>query len=155
MAYQTGDTILDDHYNGFANDNSPNNINKIWGTGSADYGYGQSNTISTVSAGSTVTAAQWNTLLDRMQSIKNHQGSSISTGAGTLSGGDPIRVYLRLEDGTDDDLLLLRGLGEINREGAAIEGTPEVTIEPTSEILPFHEVGAKASLRTAWRRSAA
>jgi len=96
MAYQTGDTILDDHYNGFANDNSPNNINKIWGTGNADYGYGQSNTISTVSAGSTVTAAQWNTVLDRMQSIKNHQGSSISTGAGTLSGGDPIQAILTI-----------------------------------------------------------
>ena len=96
MAYQTGDTILDDHYNGFANDNSPNNINKIWGTGNADYGYGQSTTISSVSAGSNVTATQWNTLLDRMQSIKNHQGSSISTGAGTLSGGDPIAAILSI-----------------------------------------------------------
>ena len=51
MAYVTGDTILDDHYNGFANDNSPNNINKIWGTGNGNYGYGQTNTVSTVSAG--------------------------------------------------------------------------------------------------------
>ena len=96
MAYQTGDTILDDHYNGFANDNSPNNINKIWGTGSGNYGYGQSNTISTVTPGTTVTATQWNTLLDRMQSVKNHQGSSISTGAGTLSGGDPIQAILTI-----------------------------------------------------------
>ena len=96
MAYVTGDTILDDHYNGFANDNSPNNINKIWGTGNGNYGYGQSNTISTVSAGSTVTAAQWNTLLDRMDNIENHQGSSITTGAGTLSGGDPIAAILSI-----------------------------------------------------------
>lgn len=96
MAYQTGDTILDDHYNGFSNDNSPNNINKIWGTGSGDYGYGQTNTISTVSAGATVTATQWNTVLDRMQSIANHQNSSITSGAGTLSGGDPIQAILSI-----------------------------------------------------------
>ena len=122
MAYQTGDTILDDHYNGFANDNSPNNINKIWGTGNADYGYGQSNTISTVSAGSTVTAAQWNTVLDRMQSIKNHQGSSISTGAGTLSGGDPIQAILTIS--TDITTL---GTNRLNVTGAAVTTSSSVT----------------------------
>lgn len=96
MAYVTGDTILDDHYNGFANDNSPNNINKIWGTGNGNFGYGQTNTISSVSAGGTVQASQWNTLLDRMDNIENHQGSSITTGAGTLSGGDPIAAILSI-----------------------------------------------------------
>ena len=114
MAYQTGDTILDDHYNGFANDNSPNNINKIWGTGNGQYGYGQTNTISTVSVGATVTAAQWNTVLDRMQSIKNHQGSSITTGAGTLSGGDPIAAILSIS--TDITTL---GTNKFNIAGAA------------------------------------
>ena len=118
MAYQTGDTILDDHYNGFANDNSPNNINKIWGTGSGNYGYGQSNTISTVSAGTTVTAAQWNTLLDRMQSIKNHQGSSITTGAGTLTGGDPIAAILSIS--TDITTL---GTNRLNVSGGNITQT--------------------------------
>ena len=118
MAYVTGDTILDDHYNGFANDNSPNNINKIWGTGSANYGYGQTNTISTVSAGATVTATQWNTLLDRMQSIKNHQGSSITTGAGTLSGGDPIAAILSIS--TDITTL---GTNRLNVSGGNLTQT--------------------------------
>ena len=118
MAYVTGDVILDDHYNGFANDNSPNNINKIWGTGSGNYGYGQSNTISTVSAGTTVTAAQWNTLLDRMQSIKNHQGSSITTGAGTLTGGDPIAAILSIS--TDITTL---GTNRLNVSGGNITQT--------------------------------
>ena len=122
MAYQTGDTILDDHYNGFANDNSPNNINKIWGTGSGNYGYGQSNTISTVSAGTTVTAAQWNTLLDRMQSIKNHQGSSITSGAGTLSGGDPIAAILSIS--TDITTL---GTNRLNVAGANLTTSSSVT----------------------------
>lgn len=139
MAYQTGDTILDDHYNGFANDNSPNNINKIWGTGSGDYGYGQSNTISTVSAGSTVTATQWNTVLDRMQSIKNHQGSSITTGAGTLSGGDPIAAILSIS--TDITTL---GTNRLNADSGnvtlsnGVTGTRTFTGTWTSSTI--HEV---------------
>ena len=97
MAYQTGDTILDDHYNGFAADNSPNNINKIWGTGDGTYGYGQSNTITSVSAGGTVQASQWNTLLSRLQSIGDHQGTNITTpDSGQLVTGDPIAAILEI-----------------------------------------------------------
>ena len=58
MAYTSGDTILDDHYNDFAT-----SVNAIWGSGSGDKGYGQTNTVSSVSAGSTITASQWTTLL--------------------------------------------------------------------------------------------
>ena len=97
MAYQTGDTILDDHYNGFADTNSPNNINKIWGTGNGTYGYGQSNTVSTVSAGGTVQASQWNTLLSRMQSIGDHQGTNVTTAdSGQLVAGDPVQAILEI-----------------------------------------------------------
>ena len=97
MAYQTGDTILDDHYNGFANTNSPNNINKIWGVGDGTYGYGQSNTVSTVSAGGTVQASQWNTLLSRMQSIGDHQGTNVTTAdSGQLVAGDPVQAILEI-----------------------------------------------------------
>ena len=35
MAYATGDTILDTHYNDFAT-----SVNTLWGTGSRDDGYG-------------------------------------------------------------------------------------------------------------------
>ena len=97
MAYQTGDLILDDHYNGFANTNSPNNVNKIWGTGNGTYGYGQSNTVSTVSAGGTVQASQWNTLLSRMQSIGDHQGTNMTTAdSGQLVAGDPVQAILEI-----------------------------------------------------------
>ena len=53
MAYSTGDTILDDHYNGFAT-----SVNAIWGTGSGVRGLGQNTTVSAVSAGNTITASQ-------------------------------------------------------------------------------------------------
>ncbi len=46
MAYSSGDTILDDHYNDFAT-----SVNALWGTGSSDAGYGESTTVAAVSAG--------------------------------------------------------------------------------------------------------
>jgi hypothetical protein len=85
MAYTAGNTILDDHYNIFATgnaagsgDHSVANINTIWGTGTGDKGYGQSTTLSSVSAGGSVTATQWTNLFSRLTSIANHQGTSIT-----------------------------------------------------------------------------
>ena len=91
MAYSAGDTILDDEYNNFAND-ATNNINGLWGAGNGTKGYGQSNTISAVSAGGAINAAQWNTLQDRLQNVADHQGTSINNGAGGLSAGDTVAI---------------------------------------------------------------
>lgn len=82
MAYTSGDTILDDHYNGFAT-----SVNALWGTGTGDRGYGESTTVSAVSAGTTVTAAQWTTLLARMNSLASHQSSSITAITNPSAGG--------------------------------------------------------------------
>ena len=90
MAYATGDTILDDHYNDFAT-----SVNALWGTGTGDRGYGESTTVSSVSAGATITAAQWTTLLTRMNSIKDHQGSTI-TAITNPSAADTIEAYTAL-----------------------------------------------------------
>ena len=91
MAYSAGDIILDNEYNDFAND-ATNNINGIWGNGNADKGYGQTNTISAVSAGGAITAAQWNTLQDRLKPIADHQNTSINNAAGGLSAGDTVAI---------------------------------------------------------------
>ena len=90
MAYTTGDTILDNHYNDFAT-----SVNAVWGSGSGDSGYGQTDTVSSVSAGTTVTAAQWTTLLARITSAANHQSSSI-TSISNPSAGDTIAAYSAL-----------------------------------------------------------
>ena len=102
MAYTIGDDILDDEYNIFATggaDGTPNhavdNINTIWGDGEGDKGYGQSTVLTSVSAGGNVTAVQWATLLDRMDSIEAHQGSSI-TNPTNPTGGDDIEVFANL-----------------------------------------------------------
>jgi len=90
MAYATGDTILDTHYNDFAT-----SVNALWGTGTGDRGYGESTTVSTVSDGTTITAAQWTTLLARITSMASHQGSSI-TSISNPSAGDTIEAYTAL-----------------------------------------------------------
>ena len=61
MTYQQGQTITADDYNTIAG-----KINEVIGTGSGDKGYGQTE-ISTLSSGATITAAQWNSLLDGLQ----------------------------------------------------------------------------------------
>jgi len=102
MAYSSGSVILDDDYNIFATgnaagtgDNNTANLNTVWGTGTGDKGYGQSSTISAVSAGSTITATQWSTLLTRMTTIASHQGTSI-TAISNPSAGDTIEAYAAL-----------------------------------------------------------
>jgi len=82
MAYTSGDTILDNHYNDFAT-----SVNAIWGSGSGDSGYGQTSTVSSVTTSTTITAAQWTTLLSRITSMANHQSSSITSISNPSAGG--------------------------------------------------------------------
>ena len=103
MAYTAGDTILDDEYNTFATgntagtgDTSAASINTIWGAGTGDAGYGQSNVVSAVSAGSAITATQWTTLLARLNSIRQHQGTSINIASFSVSAGDAIAAIANL-----------------------------------------------------------
>ena len=91
MAYSAGDTILDDEYNTFANSSSsPFGWNHFAGTGSLQYGLGES-TISTVSAGALVEASSWNTLFTNMSTIAGHTGDSL-TSRSAVSAGDTIAI---------------------------------------------------------------
>lgn len=95
MAYQAGDTILDDEYNAFvSNSSSPFGINHIGGTGSAQYGLGESD-VSTVTAGSTINASQWNSLFSAMDVVAGHTGTSISSTT-SKSAGDTIAIISAL-----------------------------------------------------------
>jgi len=91
MAYQAGDTILDDEYNTFVNSSSsPFGYNHFAGTGASQYGLGQS-AISTVSAGDTINASHWNTLFTGMDNIANHTNDSL-TSRSAVSAGDTIAI---------------------------------------------------------------
>ena len=84
MAYQQGDTITASDYNTFAG-----NINTVIGTGSGTSGYGLSE-ISTISAGDTISAAQWNSLLSGLQKAATHQGTSVTNASNSVSTGGNI-----------------------------------------------------------------
>ena len=72
MVYASGGLVEATDYNGFVA-----SVNAVWGVGSSDSGYGQSTTLSTVTAGSsTVTATQWSDLITRIDSMKNHQNAA-------------------------------------------------------------------------------
>jgi len=99
MAYSSGSTIRDDDYNIFATGNASGtgddttaNVNTVWGSGTGNKGYGQSSTVPIVSAGSTVTATQWATLLNRISSLASHQGTSI-TAITNPTVGDTIEAF--------------------------------------------------------------
>lgn len=99
MTYASGNTILDDDYNGFKD-----TVNGMWSTGSGDSGYGQS-AISAVSAGSTITATQWASLLNPISSAASHQGSSITsitnpTAGGTISAFTALQTNVNTVTGT-------------------------------------------------------
>lgn len=86
MTYTVGGLIEATDYNGFAANTTNGNVNAIWGAGLGNYGYGQSTTLSTVSVGGTVTATQWADLVNRIQSIANHTGVSITSRTAPTTG---------------------------------------------------------------------
>jgi hypothetical protein len=91
MAYTTGDTILDDEYNTFVNNNSsPFGYNHFAGTGSGVYGLGQTH-IATVSATDTINASHWNSLFTGLDTIANHTNDTMTSRA-SVSAGDAIAV---------------------------------------------------------------
>ena len=84
MTYVSGGLIQAADYNGFVND-SANNINAVWAVGSGDKGWGQT-TISTVSAGGTVTATQWATLVANLATSGSQTSSTLTSRTQPVAG---------------------------------------------------------------------
>ena len=102
MTYSAGNTIVDDDYNIFATGNAAGsgdqnvaNINSILGSASGEFGYGQSGGLGAVTAGSTVLASDWASLLTKNTLLANHQGTSI-TSITNPSAGNTIAAYAAL-----------------------------------------------------------
>lgn len=97
MAYASGDTITADTYNTFVNNSSsPFGYNHFAGTGSGEYGLGQTH-IATVTAGAgTINASQWNSLLTGMDNIANHTNDSL-TARTSVAAGQTIEIKSAVE----------------------------------------------------------
>lgn len=92
MTYSVGGTIQATDYNGFVSTTVAGNINATWSTA-----YGQT-ALGTVSAGGTVTATQWASLNNTLNSLGNHQATSLTSRASPVAG-NTIAVLSNL--GTD------------------------------------------------------
>jgi hypothetical protein len=111
MAYTAGDNILDDHYNGFVTD-----LNTLWGTASGTTGYGQGSPLSSTSAGASITATQWETLLSRLELMGSHQSTS-GVDHATISAGDTIAA---ISDLSTDISTITTNRGNLHAHGTDI-----------------------------------
>lgn len=135
MTYTAGGLIQATDYNGFVSTTANANVNDIWGTGSSDKGYGQT-ALSTVSAGGTVTATQWASLVNTLASMGSHQGTSITSRVAPVAG-NTITILSNL----NTDLTNLT----TNRLNAAARGTQYGTFSGTTS-----KTTATGSGSTAW-----
>jgi hypothetical protein len=77
MTYAAGGLIQASDLDTLVSSGTPN-LNNIWSTGAGNSGYGQT-ALSIVSAGGTVTAAQWAALINTIATVANHQATSVTT----------------------------------------------------------------------------
>jgi predicted outer membrane repeat protein len=88
MAYSQSGLIEATDYNNFVGtspSSTVNTINTVWSVGSGSAGYGQT-ALSTVSAAGVVTATQWATAINTLNSILTHQSGSGSGISATTAG---------------------------------------------------------------------
>jgi len=86
MTYSSGQLIEAVDYNGFANNTVGANVNSVWGAGSGDAGWGQASTLTTVAAGTDVTATQWANLNSRITSMANQTSTTITSRTNPVVG---------------------------------------------------------------------
>jgi hypothetical protein len=94
MSYAQGGLIAASDYNGFVGSSpssTTNTINTIWAVGSGAWGYGQT-ALSQVSSTNLVTATQWASAVNTLNSIKTHQ-TGTGTGIGAPTAGSLV-AYL-------------------------------------------------------------
>ena len=139
MAYSAGDTILDDEYNNFVNaSSSPYGINYIAGTGTGNVGLGQTE-LATTSPGTTITAAQWNSLFTLMNNTANHTNDTI-TSTTARTAGDSIAAIAALAS----DLATLQASvqGGCTSATATAEGAEDLSLVASAVFDTSHIVEA-------------
>jgi hypothetical protein len=134
MTYSAGGLIQAADYNGFAND-SANNIGNIWSVGSGDKGWGQT-AISNVSAGGTVTATQWATLVANLATAGQQTNSTLTSRTQPVAGNT---ISILANVATDINTITL------NRGNAAASGTEYGIFTGTTS-----KTTATGSGQTAW-----
>jgi hypothetical protein len=135
MTYTVGGIIEATDYNGFVSTTSGANVNDVWGTGSSDKGWGQT-ALANVSAGGTVTAAQWASLVNTLASMGSQTNTTITSRTAPVAG-NVIAVLANV----NADLTSVT----TNRGNAAASGTEYGTFSGTTS-----KTTATGSGQSAW-----
>ena len=85
MTYSSGGLIQATDYNGFVSTTAGANVNATWSTGATNSGWGQT-ALGTVSAGGTVTATQWASLVNTLTSMGSQTGTAITARSAPTAG---------------------------------------------------------------------
>lgn len=96
MTYSAGSLIEASDYNGFAGGNGgtanvSGQLNTVLGTGYGNAGYGQT-PVANVSVSGQVTAAQWTTLVNGVNTVRKHQSGAGFTNLSTYTAGTVINA---------------------------------------------------------------
>ena len=96
MTYSSGGLIEASDYNGFAGGNGgganvSGQLNTVLGTGYGNAGYGQSS-VANVSVAGQVTAAQWTTLVNGVNTVRKHQSGGGFSNLSTYVAGTVINA---------------------------------------------------------------
>ena len=97
MAYSQGGLIDAADYNGFIGtspSSTANKLNTVWAVGNGNAGYGQT-AIAQVSSAGLVTATQWATLINNLNSTLTHQSGS-GSGISAVTSGSTINYLSTL-----------------------------------------------------------
>ena len=127
MTYSSGSIITASDYNAFLT-----SLNNIWGVGSDNFGYGQTER-PYVSNGDTVTASQWTTMINLINSLASHQATPILSMGATPQSGDLITALNNID----------YNIGQLNarRFFAAINGTQYTNWTGTNSKTSFTPPG--------------
>ena len=98
MAYSQGGLIAPADYNNFVGvspSSTANTINTVWAVGNGQYGYGQTALSQSATQAQLVTATQWATLINTLNSIRTHQSGS-GSGISAVTAGSLINYLSTL-----------------------------------------------------------
>jgi len=147
MAYSAGGLIEATDYNNLIN--GTDQLNTVWAVGNAAAGYGQT-TITTVATSNTVTATQWATLINRLNSVRNHQ-SGVGSGITAVTAGATIDHLGTLQTQVD---LAYTNRGLFTAQGSTTTGTTDTTTpsaDATSAFSYFRDTNVTFSSANAAR----
>ena len=97
MAYSQGGLIDAADYNGFIGtspSSTANKLNTVWAVGNGNAGYGQT-AIAQVSSAGLVTATQWATMINNLNSARTHQSGS-GSGISAVTSGSTVNYLSTL-----------------------------------------------------------